>query len=248
MPVKDQVVKVTGDRIEISRPTFNSLGMITYDEDLLKKVQSVTWSKSGKYLKSHKLKLTLHQLAIKHFYGDEVLEEAYKNKMVVDHIDNNSYDCTYENLALIPKDLNTAKGQTFDKERKQLLRMFAINITKDRDTDEFQISVLFNTPTTLLFKGENIKLSVIYLRYGKDFRTAFNDANTILTDLVNTGRLDFRYVHASNFMFRQAYEFELTEDEVNGVYIIREGQFYMLQGTGKAYGVKAGHIKELHQS
>jgi hypothetical protein len=110
MPVNDQKITHDGKTITINRPTFRYLAFVTYTEDLYKMVASTTWTKvmsdTGKeYLKSTKLGL-LHQLVIRYFYGEDVLNEAYKNGYVIDHLDNNGYDCTYENLTLIPKKEN----------------------------------------------------------------------------------------------------------------------------------------------
>ncbi len=162
MTVKDQKVTHDGELIEISRPTFKCSAFATYTEELFKRISSVTWfvirSKTGKeYLKSSKYGL-LHQLVVNYFYGADVLKETYANDYVIDHLDNNGYDCTYENLALIPKKENTAKGLTYDIEREQSIESFSINITKDFNTQEFQISIYFNKPSDFVIKNERIPL------------------------------------------------------------------------------------------
>lgn len=71
--------------------------------------QDIGLDEMAGYLKSSKYGL-LHQLVIKHFYGPDILKAAYKSKYIIEYIDNNGYECTYKNLALVPKKLNTSKG------------------------------------------------------------------------------------------------------------------------------------------
>ncbi len=117
MPKGDQKVTHSGNTIMISRPSFNYLALVTYAKDLYSMIASTTWTKEtsekGKeYLRSTKYGL-LHQLVISYFYGEGALLEAYKSDYVIDHLDNNGYDCTCENLALIPRKENSAKGLTY---------------------------------------------------------------------------------------------------------------------------------------
>ena len=112
MTANDQKVTHDEERITIGRPTFKCIAFVTYSEELFKQISSVTWfvvrSKTGKeYLKSGRYGL-LHQLVINYFYGADVLKEAYANDYVIDHLDNNGYDCTYENLAF--KERKYSKG------------------------------------------------------------------------------------------------------------------------------------------
>lgn len=253
MPVKDQQVTHDEEKITISRPQFKSLAFATYTVELFNQISSVTWSiaksETGKeYLKSTKYGL-LHKLVVEHFYGKDVLEEAYKNNMVIDHLDNNGYENVYENLALIPRKENSAKGLTYDIERKETMRKFVINITKDMGTEEFQVSVIFNIPYNLLSRVNNcsIPLHVLYFRYGTDYKTAFIEARSILNDLDENGIIDFGNLRYKDFSYREAEVVHIEPAELKNGMFFRDGQVYFVQGSSHTLCVKVPHNKKLHR-
>lgn len=246
-------VTYDNEKITISRPCFKCVAFATYTEELYEKISSVTWTvkrsdTDKEYLKSTKFGL-LHQLVIEHFYGKEVLSEAYVNDYVIDHLDNNRYECTYENLALIPKKENSAKGLTYDIERKEVIRKFSINITRDMATKEFQISVIFNQPYNLISKLDNgvIPLHVLYFRYGSDYKTAFIDARGILHDLNSIGIIDFANLRYTAWDYRKAEMVYAQPEEIKTGIVVKDGQIYFVQGSPNILCIKVAHNKELHQ-
>lgn len=251
MPVKDQKITHDSKKMTINRPTFRCLASVTYTEDLYNMVASTTWTKvtseTGKeYLKSAKYGL-LHQLVMNYFYGEDVLKEAYKKGYVIDHLDNNGYECTYENLTLIPKKENSAKGLTYDIERAESMRKFAINITKDFDTREFQISLVFNQPAKIKIEDEEVPLIRLYLRYGTDYKTAFIDARSILNDLNEKSSLDFANLRHKGLDYKKAEVIFATHEEIESGYVIRDGQLCFIQGSQHTFMIKPNHNKELHK-
>lgn len=251
MPTKDQRVTHDNDKITINRPCFKALAYATYTDELYKKISSVTWSvarsETGKeYLKSVKYGL-LHQLVISHFFGKDVLKEAYDNNYVIDHLDNNGYECTYENLALIPKKENSAKGLTYDIERKEAIDKFSINITRDFDTEEFQISVIFNMPFDIILNTERIPIVTLYLRYGVNYKTALIDARSILNDLNSTGIINLAQLRSLGYDYRKAEIVFAKNDEIESGFVIKDGQVYMVQSSPKIKMIKVAHNKELHK-
>ncbi len=253
MPVKDQKVTHDGEKITISRPCFKRLAFSTYTEELYKQISSVTWSvaksETGKeYLTSSKLGM-MHQLVVAHFYGKEVLEEAYANNYVIDHLDNNGFENIYENLALIPRKENSAKGLTYDIERKEVMRKFVINITKDMGTEEFQVSVIFNIPFNLISRVDNsmVPLHVLYFRYGTDYKTAFIEARGILNDLDANGTIDFGNLRYKDYAYRKTEVIFAKPEEIKNGMFFRDGLVYFVQGSPHTICVKVPHNKELHQ-
>lgn len=252
MPKEDQKVTHDNNKITIYRPSFKSLSFATYDEDLFKKISSVTWSvtrsESGKeYLTSSRYGL-LHQLVFSHFYGEDVLQEAYRNNYVIDHLDNNGYECVYENLALIPRKENSAKGLTYDIERKEAIDKYSINITRDMDTGEFQVSVIFNQGANLFLNNEEIPVYILYFRYGIDFKTAFIDARSILNDLNNTGRINLVNLRNIDFDYRRAKKIVATREEIEAGFTMIDGELAIIQGSPKCRVIKTVHNKELHNN
>jgi hypothetical protein len=252
MPVKDQKVTHDGEKITISRPCFKRLAFATYTAELYNQISSVTWSvarsETGKeYLKSTKYG-QMHQLIIEHFYGKEVLKEAYANNYVIDHLDNNGYENIYENLALIPRKENSAKGLTYDIERKEAMRKFVVNITKDMGTGEFQVSVIFNIPFNLISRVDNtiVPLHVLYFRYGTDYKTAFIDARGILNDLDANGSIDFGNLRYKTYDFRKTEVVYAEPEEIKNGMFFKDSQVYFIQGSPHTMCVKVPHNKELH--
>ena len=250
MPAKDQKITHDSTTITISRPTFKCLASATYTEDLYNMVASTTWTKvtsetGNGYLKSTKYGL-LHQLVIRYFYGEDVLNEAYKNNFVIDHLDNNGYDCTYGNLTLIPKKENSAKGLTYDIERAESIRKFAINITKDFNTQEFQISIAFNQPANIRIEDMEEPLAILYLRYGTEYKTTFIDARSILNDLNEEGFLNLANLRHNGLDYRKAEVMFTTHDEIASGYAIRDGQICGIQGSQHTFMIKPNHNKKLH--
>lgn len=252
MVVKDQKVTHDINKIMIYRPCFKTTAFTTYDEELFKKICSVTWSvlrsKTGKeYISSSKYG-SLHQLVIKNFYGEDVLVEAYENNLVIDHLDNNGYDCSYENLALIPRKQNCAKGLTYDIERREAINKFVIDISKDMDSKEFQISLAFNQPFYLTRNGEEIYIQNLYLRYGIDFKTAFIDAQSILNDLDSSDSVNFKNLRYSDMCYVKAKQIKYTPDILDKPLIVKDNEIYFVQGSPKVKIIKTTHNKEIHKN
>jgi hypothetical protein len=115
MPEKDQLIKTDGNSITILRKKYNVLAFTSFSEDILEtiKYQLGGYMESKKYGSLHK-----HVMALK--YGEHVIREEYDNNFVIDHINNNGFNCMYTNLDIVSRNLNTAGGLTYDQERKNI--------------------------------------------------------------------------------------------------------------------------------
>lgn len=171
------------DRVIITNKNWKFAAEATVRKDYIDELQSLTWSNDGHYLRSSKLKCKLHTYVMRKWYGDEMYEKMASDGYVVDHMDNNGYNCSLNNLCFLKKNLNTAKGQDLDiklKKREEI----ALTITKDFKTSLFQIVVLFNYPAVA--KGEGIKRPTVieqaYLLYDSIYEKVLNDANKIFID------------------------------------------------------------------
>lgn len=251
MAVKDQKVTHNGKQITIFRPSFKHLASATYDDELFKKIASVTWSvsrsRTGKeYLKSKKYGL-LHKLVYSHFFGQDVLDEAYKEGFVIDHLDNNGYECICENLALIPKRENTAKGLTLDIERNETIDWFTLNITCDFETREFQIAIIFNQIFIGVINKVKIPLQALYFRYGTDYKTVLIDARAIINDLNTLKMLNFDNLRHISYDYDRAEIVPATLEEIESGIIMKDGKPYFIQGSPKYKFIKLPHNEELHR-
>lgn len=78
------------------------------------------------------------------YYGEGAIKKADEKGFVVNHIDNNGFNCRVSNLCFIPNDLNKAKGLTFDKRRREMVDDLTLTFYKDFITGQFPITITFN--------------------------------------------------------------------------------------------------------
>ena len=82
------------DKIYFRDDNMKSLGYTEFDEKLFEKINTVNWSVSkGRYLYSSALKKSLHQLVMIHWYGEEAFADSRKNNFIVEHHNNEGFDC-----------------------------------------------------------------------------------------------------------------------------------------------------------
>ena len=111
---------VIGNRIELSRDQWD--GHKAYISDypgLLEAVQKYTWTYSGgehPYLRSSKLKTSLHKFVLAFLYGAGNLEKMLLPDNIIEHLDNNGLNCSYDNLHILSSDRNKGKAFLIDKE------------------------------------------------------------------------------------------------------------------------------------
>lgn len=116
MPRKSKVkYNPQGEVLYISHPDWDFIATASLRSDYADEIQSVTWSKNGDYLYSSTFECYLHVYIMKKWYGEDFYEAMKANDYVVDHMDNNGYNCCIENLCFLASDENKAKGMTVDK-------------------------------------------------------------------------------------------------------------------------------------
>lgn len=169
---------------------LNKIGYTNYDENLYKELCKVSWSKKGNYIYSSKLKQSLHQFVMAYWYGQESLDASKKAGFIVEHHDNNGFNCTIENLSFVPEDINKGKAFTYDKDREKMLPRVAVNFFKDFNTGKYQITVAFNKPIYLKNGDSPIPIGAMYLLYPDDFRRTLRDALAILNELEDHKKID----------------------------------------------------------
>ncbi|PJW21986.1 hypothetical protein CV632_01285 [Geobacillus thermodenitrificans] len=212
---------------------INKLGYTEYDEKLWEKIISTKWHvKKGRYINSSKLG-TLHRLVMAHWYGEEALAQATKMNFVVDHMNNDGFDCRLSNLCFISKDRNTAKGQTYDKKRKEAIDTIALNIFKDFKTQLFQITIAFNTRTIFKINDKLVEIVNMRLLYENDFERTLLDAEKILHEFTKYGRVDTKRLNFIEMEYTEPILLELSPDEKNSAFIERNGEVFLNLDSGQ---------------
>lgn len=213
------------------------LGVLAYtdfDEKLWEIVKSTSWHvQSGndgrpKYLRSSKLGRSLHQVVMAFWYGEELFHEMKEKDFVIDHIDNNGFNCEISNLCFLHKRRNTAKGLTYDIERKETERIAALNIFKDFITNRFQITIGFNKRYFLYVEGKHIAISSIKLLYEDDYIIVLRDAENILHGINQYNKVDLSKLNYISLKYEEEIHLELTEDEKGSPIVFRNGKVYIV--------------------
>lgn len=175
--------EIHGDIIYISHPNWNFIASATIRDDYLDEIQNVTWCKNGDYLYSNKLKKYLHIYIMRKWYGDKCYEKMSSEDYVVDHMDNNGYNCCINNLCFLTNDENKAKGMTVDKLSKEKVYL-ALSLYKDFSTQLYQMTLFFNY--SAVAKISKLRspavIELAYLLYDREYELILNDARKVLYD------------------------------------------------------------------
>ncbi|MDQ0415672.1 hypothetical protein [Mesobacillus stamsii] len=228
-------------RIYFKQEQGSFFGYTDYTHELWKKISSVNWyvsqadidkgNKTYIYTGSSKFDgyKKLHQVVMIHWYGIEKFTEAYENDFIVEHHDNDAFNCLIENLSFAPNSVNLAKAHTYDKERKEALPLVAINFFKDFTTQKYQITLGFNKDFKIRMKdGTEKGVTVIRLVYNDDFRIVFQDASNLLYNLTKYLKFDLsKLQHIDMEITESKYIFFSNGEEIPaGIEV--DGKFVMV--------------------
>lgn len=89
--------EVVNENIHISREEWSQVAEVTYREDYYEELTGVTWTLDNGYIRNSKLGF-LHRYMMEKWYGKEVLDDMTQRGWVVDHMNNNGFDCRICNL------------------------------------------------------------------------------------------------------------------------------------------------------
>ena len=181
MPSKNSF-EISGDLIYIKNPNWDRIAVASIRNDYCDEIQNVTWTKRGDYLHNKKLGY-LHRYIMAKWYGEDMLLSMTKDDYVVDHMDNDGFNCVIENLSFLSNAENKAKGLTFDKLNKDRLHI-ALSIFKDFSTGLFQSTIKFNYQPSLICSSINepAYIELAYLLYGSDYAAMLLDWQQILNE------------------------------------------------------------------
>ncbi|WP_336775090.1 hypothetical protein [Paenibacillus sp. MMO-58] len=208
------------------------LAITDYSEELFNKITAVGWSKNGDYVRSSKLKMSLHQLVMEHYYGVEELAAARSKGFIIEHHNNDGFDCQISNLSFAPETQNKAKAFTYDKMREDMMGSVAVNFYKDFISGRYQITIGFNKEHSFIdsSKGMAIPIVAMYFVYNNDFYRTMTDATKILHELNLYGKFDLKSLLYERYHYKEAIPFptDVPDDQVfyfdeNGEVLIRLG-------------------------
>lgn len=239
---KDTKFEIQGNDLILWRNDWRAV--TTYCAEYYDKIAGREWRKDNNGYIVNSSFGSLHRHVMRLWYGKEVLNDMTQKGYVVDHMNNDHTDCRISNLEFLKKAYNTAKGQAFDVDAKELKWRIAVNLFKDFSTGCYQITIGCND--TIIFKdadGKEKYVNVIRLLYNCDYSIVVNDAENILREYDTIGTISLNCTHACGIRIETAPIFQLTDEEKNSSIIWRGGVPYLVLGTGNTY-LDAVHYEE----
>lgn len=216
--------------LSIYNEGWNSLAFATVREDYLEEIQSITWTKNGDYLFNKKLGMYLHRYIIKKWYGEQMLENMTSKGFVIDHLNNDGFDCTIENLYFLHSDENKAKGFTVDKQSEEFRSKIALRMYRDFSTGYFQTTIFFNETVILKKDDKTCHISALRLLYDQDYKIAINDAKSILDSYQLYNQIIINKLNYCDIKIEPALIVELKSEEMNEgrSFVERNGEILLL--------------------
>lgn len=166
-----------------------------------------------------------------------MLSEMTSQGWVVDHMNNDGFDCRISNLEFLPTRHNIAKGQTVDVEAEALRRHIALSMFKDFSTGFYQIHICCNDPISLWNAAtrEAQPLARIMFLYDCDYRIVVNDARDILLDYELYKKIPLEKLHYVDFKPEFCEWVVPREEEKGRPFIERDGTLYACIGNNIWY-------------
>jgi hypothetical protein len=236
-------ISVYNDCISINIDGMSKLAFVDYSEDMLEIIKSARFRvprtpetrTKYKYPYSNEYGKTLHQIVFDFYFSEEKRTELYAQKYIIEHLDNDGFNCRISNLYFLKDIKNTYKGWHLDKISKESMPVVAMKIYHIFENKTFQIVLFFNQ--SFVNKRTLNYLQTVKLLYEYNYEIVLQDAEQILESIVNTGEIRFdqwRKLYRYNDI-RMTYfpKIELTEEEKQqgfGTLIWRDGKALLLVG------------------
>jgi hypothetical protein len=231
--MKNAQVEITHETnkiyLQFTDNEFHKTGYIDYTDDLWQIVSNSKWRTDGKYIYSGKN--TLHKIAMQYWYGKDCYKKMIDSGFVVDHIDNDGFNCLYENLEFLNRIKNWKyKGGYYDIERKNKLPIAAVNIFKKRSGDKFQITIGFNIH---FFDSQGLPISKVFFGYDtSDYNLILSDAVS-LVESVGNGRINIQHLRFNRKKVEHPYFITSEKNHLKPGNVLKiDGEWVIIQGDG----------------
>lgn len=239
-------VAEVGDVYELKRDQWQGNTVkISKDPELLEEVKKYTWTyNKGKhpYIRNAKLGISLHEFVLGFVYGNENIARMQSEGNIIEHLDNNGLNCSYENLHILSEDLNKAKAFTIDKQTKEgdiFFSAFFMDVYYLHNIKQFQLQ---------LFMNDNLYFNTKSNRPVEMFICRYNDFNDLFIDWIyllncrSKRQFDITKFHAKIIMAKEIPFIDITPEETNSPCIVRDGVLY-LNLSAKSDGERITFLK-----
>lgn len=233
MPPKEMLVEEIGSVYELSREQWRGhKARISNSPELLNEVKKYIWTyNEGKhpYLRNGVTGMSLHEFVISYIYGHEYVKKMISTGHIIEHLDNNGLNCTYENLHIISDDWNKTKAFSIDrinKENEEFFSMpaYATDVYYSHVNKCFQMQIAMNDD--IYFNKETGRAAEMFICKYNKFEDLFLDWLYLLNNLKER-RFDITKFHTEMIEANERPYFVVKSEEANNPVIIRNGQCYL---------------------
>lgn len=223
-----------GDIIELRRDQWKGhIARISNYPGLLEEVQKYTWSyaeNNHPYLRNTTINTTLHRFVMNFLYGIDNVQQMLDEGCIIEHLDNDGLNCTYENLHIIDENMNKAKAFTIDKDMKEITQtrrysVFCSDVYYSHNNKMFQMQLFLNAGAYFNLETQ-AEVERFICKYD-NFQDLFRDWLYVLKcqkeeSLFEIGKFSYTQLEAIDWPV-----FVLAPEEVNNPFIIRDGRVYI---------------------
>lgn len=189
------------------------------ERKIIKKEKTYIYTGSKKFGDFKKL----HQIVMLLWYGEKEVQSAYQRRFIIEHHNNDAFDCRISNLSFATNDLNLTKAHSFDKNQPKLLQHAGVNFYKDFETQQYQITIAFTKDYILSIDGKRVLVDSIFLLYEDNFRIVYTDANRIVDELLENEQIDFKLLSYINYSFKEGkFYIPKNDEKVEGIQFITD--------------------------
>lgn len=234
-------IEHSGNSIHFVDEEVSILGTTEYNETLWNFLSECTFStkpskKNPKYIFVTNKNKYLHRVIMEHYFGEAIVEQAYKGGMIIEHLDNNGFNCEISNLYFLLEIKNRYKGQHYDKLVKDNLSTVAFAIYHIISNGTFQITIGFND-AFINQSGEHIADAKFL--YKSAYEIVLQDAESMIESIMSTRSFnldEFKKIYRfCDCVVHSRIKLEPTKEEIEaglfpGQIIVRDGVAYMLPG------------------
>lgn len=237
-------MKVTaiGSVIELSRDQWDGhKAYISNYPGLLEAVQKYTWTYSGgehPYLRSSKLKTSLHKFVLAFLYGADNLEKMLLPDNIIEHLDNNGLNCSYDNLHILSSDRNKGKAFLIDKEADKFhgIPLFITDVFYSHNRQYYQMQVTFNYDLRFDVCGLGlVHIEAFFFQYDS-FNNLFIDWLYIF-ECRESGSIDIQKFHADRAFLRKRSPIVPKREEADYTFVQIDGQYHLRLCTNPEKGL-----------
>lgn len=229
MSEKDKMQsKICGNQIKLYRKQWNNCeATISNYPGLLEQISKYTWTYTSglhPYLRSSKLNMSLHKFVLAFLYGEK-LNIMLANDNIIEHLDNDGLNCSFENLHIVSSDLNKAKAFTLDKTKwDNSIPAYILDVYYSHQHNRYQLQIFLNRDIYFLEHGQ-IPIEKFTCLF-EDFQSLFIDW-LYLTKQRPEGLFDISKFHANKVFVKPRPIITITNEEKDHIIIERDGKFYL---------------------